>query len=183
MGSMPDAEAATQKKQKCIPWNEGFAMLKAYQEKNGHCKVSQKDNDVLYCWLSNNIFVLRKLKSSFAKKTRIARLNSLGVDWGMNPPLHCVRSETAVTNLSGTLPTWDRSFIGLQAFQEREGHCNVSIADNPELFHWSYHQKLLLHTQADSLEKRSRIARLKSIGFKLGESPPLSRYPDSIANK
>jgi hypothetical protein len=82
------------KRRKRNPWNEKFNMLRSYQERTGHCDVHRHESSMLRDWCYNFRRILRKIDISRDKKSRIQQLNSIGFDWGADPPFHCLPKST-----------------------------------------------------------------------------------------
>jgi hypothetical protein len=86
-------------------WEMGFNCLKAYKERNGHCRVpvSHKEKGFnLGLWVSNQ----RRLKSQIAVERR-QRLDALGFIWDVNEA------------------DWETGYRLLNRYKERMGHCLV----------------------------------------------------------
>jgi superfamily II DNA or RNA helicase len=89
-------------------WEEGFDRLKAYVRENKHCNIPAKykseDGFPLGYWLTTQGQFRKNGKLS---AERIARLDALGVIWGVRDAL------------------WEKGFSHLKMFLEREGHSRV----------------------------------------------------------
>ena len=86
-------------------WKEGFDCLKAYKDREGHCRVPNEYKErgfPLGSWVQTQRTLIDKMSAA-----RRARLDSLGFEWDI---------------LSYQ---WKRGLEYLEAYKEREGHCRV----------------------------------------------------------
>jgi hypothetical protein len=93
-------------------WEEGFSYLKAYKEREGHCRVpqSQKEHGFrLGQWVS----VQRADKPS---EERQRRLEELGFVWDPREA------------------DWEEGVRNLKAYKEREGHCRAPSSHTENSF-------------------------------------------------
>jgi superfamily II DNA or RNA helicase len=125
-------------------WDEGYARLNLYKQRNGHClvPVSYKDGDGFR--LGGWVFEQRQNRKNLSED-RLQKLGTLGLDWN---PL-----ETA----------WMEGFHHLQSFKKREGHCRVPVAHiegGYALGKWVNRQRTA--TERMSAERRRN---LDEIGF------------------
>jgi superfamily II DNA or RNA helicase len=124
-------------------WEEGFAALKNFQAREGHCQVPQQHiegNYRLRSWVGNQ----RNQKDSMSADRR-QRLDALGFIW------------------NSLVAAWEEGFAALQQFQEREGHCKVPqqhIEGTFKLGHWVSHQR----SDKDTMQA-GRRQRLGALGF------------------
>jgi predicted helicase len=124
-------------------WEEAFKALKAFHKREGHCRVIARsiiNGFKLGSWVS-----LQRSKESQLSVNQINRLDSLGFTWDPHAQL------------------WEESFIALQEFLKREGHCRVSQsfeADGVKLGAWVSKQR-----QKKASLSPDRIKRLNSLGF------------------
>ena len=124
-------------------WDELFGALKAYKEREGHCRVPslhQENGFRLGQWVS----VQRCYRQTLSKERR-QRLDEIGFVWDVY--------ETA----------WEQGFGYLKAYKEREGHCRVPaqhIEDGFRLGVWIYSQR----QKKDTLPKEQR-QRLDELAF------------------
>ena len=124
-------------------WEEAFEALKAFHKREGHCRVVARtviNGFKLGSWVS-----LQRSKKSQLSANQIDRLDSLGYTWDPHAQL------------------WEESFIALQEFLKREGHCRVSQsfeADGVKLGAWVSKQR-----QKKASLSPDRIKRLNSLGF------------------
>jgi Helicase associated domain len=89
-------------------WEEGFSHLKAYKEREGHCRVPRdyrEDGFRLGRWVSTQ----RPNRNTLSEDRR-QRLDGLGFVWDPHGA------------------AWDNGFDYLKAYKEREGHCRVPVA-------------------------------------------------------
>jgi hypothetical protein len=132
-------------------WEERFAELAAFKQREGHCNVPQAypDNPALGKWVSKQRVAKRRGALS---SDRMVRLDALGFVWNTDDA------------------AWEERFAELAAFRESEGHCNVPQAypDNPALGIWVGTQRTKRNRGALSSD---RIARLDALGFEW-ERPP-----------
>jgi hypothetical protein len=86
-------------------WEEGFAALKVFKKREGHCRVPHSHKEGAHRlgqWVSTQ----RRSKTTLTAE-RLQRLEEIGFVWD---PL------TA---------DWEAGFAALKAYREREGHCRV----------------------------------------------------------
>jgi superfamily II DNA or RNA helicase len=124
-------------------WERGFAALKAFKDREGHCRVHYQHTEG-GCTLGNWVSVQRKKKYSMTGDRR-QRLDALGLDWD---PL---------------ADDWERGFSALKVFHDREGHCSVSqrhTEGNYRLSIWVNRQRMNKDSMADE-----RKQRLDALGF------------------
>src|SRR5262249_33900208 len=90
-------------------WDEGFAHLKLYKKREGHCRVpvnhKESDGFPLGRWV-----LKQRQRRETLSEVRLQRLNYVGFDWA---PL-----ET----------TWEEGLRHLKLYKEREGHCRVPVS-------------------------------------------------------
>jgi superfamily II DNA or RNA helicase len=124
-------------------WEEGFAALQQFHQREGHCLVAirhEVDGSKLGVWVST-----QRLKKDRLTPDRLNRLNSLGFSW--DP-----RAEQ-----------WEQGFAALQKFHKREGHCLVVDGheeDGLKLRNWVNHQR----NRKDQLTP-DQLRRLNSLAF------------------
>jgi len=94
-------------------WDEGYAGLKLYKEREGHCRVPVTYTDATGFRLGQWVFGQRQNRKNLSED-RLQKLEKLDFDWD---PL-----ETA----------WMEGFQHLKSFKKREGHCRVSVAHYEE---------------------------------------------------
>ncbi|MSO19260.1 MAG: helicase, partial [Acidobacteria bacterium] len=124
-------------------WEEGFAHLQVFQQREGHCFVPQsfKTNDgyKLGTWVSHQ----RALSDSMSAERR-QRLAQLGFVW------------------DPFAQQWEEGFAHLQVFQQREGHCrvlrNFKTNDGYRLGSWVSTQRAT--SDSISAERRQRLDQL-----------------------
>lgn len=88
-----------------VGWDQWYGMLKAYKDREGHCRVSQKHKEgdcSLGIWVAHQ----RKKKVSMTDEQK-QRLDAVGFVWEV------------------LADDWERGFVALKAFHDREGHCRV----------------------------------------------------------
>ena len=124
-------------------WQDGFAALKRFQAREGHCRVPQEhleENYRLGSWVANQ----RKKKTAMPTDRR-QRLDGLGFD------------------LNSLISGWEEGFAALQLFQRREGHFEIPqkhIEAGYKLGHWVSHQR----ADKDTMQAERR-QRLDALGF------------------
>ena len=139
-------------------WERAFKALSKFHKREGHCIVPQKhveDGLALGAWVGsqrkNRVQIQSEKGGREGKSTltpeRINRLDSIGFSWDVINAL------------------WEKNFLALKVFKEREGHCRVpkkpsGIKDVFELGVWVSTQR----TNKDLLTP-GRLNRLNSIGF------------------
>eukprot|EP00957_Ditylum_brightwellii_P069559 5283132-Ditylum_brightwellii.AAC.1 len=132
-------------------WNEHFDQLCTFKAQNGHCNVSQNDeqNKSLGKWVNQQRVLYKKNALS---SDRIQRLNSIGIIWDL-------RNQSIGFSLKAK-----NKFDELCAFKAQNGHCNVSTLDeqNKSLGKWVSQQRLLYKKKALDPDC---IRQLNSIGF------------------
>ena len=86
-------------------WEEGFAALQKFQQREGHCRVLGGNREFglnLGSWVEN-----QRARKKRLTPDQIKRLDNLGFSWD---PI---------------AEQWEEGFAALQKFQQREGHCRV----------------------------------------------------------
>jgi hypothetical protein len=135
-------------------WDEMYALLQQFKEREGHCTVPQshKEDDAnLGVWGSDQ----RRLKSKGKLHSdRKARLEEIGFEW--------------------VLPSaaWDDMYALLKQFLKREGHCNVPTSQNEDgatLGTWVRDQRQLKRKEKLN---QDREKRLEEISFEWAISVP-----------
>jgi superfamily II DNA or RNA helicase len=124
-------------------WEEGFAALKAFKAREGHCFVPLKHIEGTFRlggWVNRQ----RGTKDTMSAERR-RRLDEIGISW------------------DALESTWEEGFAALKAFKAREGQCNIParyVEGNFKLGQWVVHQRSSKDTM--SAERRQR---LDEIGF------------------
>jgi Helicase associated domain/Helicase conserved C-terminal domain len=124
-------------------WEKGFAILKQFKEREGHCNVLQRHHEGTFR-LGGWVSVQRTSKDTMSAEHR-QRLNEIGFVWDV------LESK------------WEDGFAVLKQFKAREGHCNVSqlhIEGTYRLGTWVSSQRM--RKDAMSNERRQRLDK---IGF------------------
>jgi hypothetical protein len=88
-------------------WENGFAALVKFKEREGHCRVARnhiEDSYNLGTWITN-----QRTDADKMSPERKKRLHELGFVWD---PLGA---------------DWENAFAALVKFKEREGHCRVPV--------------------------------------------------------
>ena len=88
-----------------VSWDEWYGRLKAYKNREGHCRVphAYKDNGR---WLGGWVLAQRQRKNMLSEDRR-CRLDNLGFVWD------AIEAE------------WEEGFSYLTIYEKREGHCRV----------------------------------------------------------
>ena len=124
-------------------WEEGFNYLNAYKEREGHCRVPQRQKEhgfPLGQWVS----VQRATKDALSAERR-QRLGELGFVWATREA------------------DWEEGFSYLKAYKEREGHCRPPVSHVENSFRlgtWVDTQR-----QRKARMSQERIQRLDELGF------------------
>jgi hypothetical protein len=122
-------------------WEEGFAALKIFKSREGHCRVPHgciEGTFKLGSWVSRQ----RNNRETMPAERR-QRLDAIGFVWNV--------LESA----------WEEGFAALKTFKSREGHCRVPISHVEGTFMlgtWVF-------TQRQRLVSAERKKRLDEIGF------------------
>jgi len=124
-------------------WEEGFAALQKFHEREGHCHVSQRrvaEGLNLGGWVT-----AQRSKKDSLTPNQLKRLNFLGFSWDPRAA------------------QWEEGFARLQKFHKREGHCVVPRGKNNDginLGSWVSKQRF----KEDSLTP-DQLKRLNTLGF------------------
>jgi superfamily II DNA or RNA helicase len=124
-------------------WDEGFAALKKFQVREGHCRVPAlhvEGKFKLGGWVRSQIRARDSMSSE-----RKQRLDAIGLVWA---------------HLEST---WEDGFTALTEFKTREGHCRVPqrhVEGTFKLGQWAKTQR----TERDTMSAERR-QRLDAIGF------------------
>jgi Helicase associated domain len=86
-------------------WEEGFAALKAFKEREGHCRLPHDHIEGIFK-LGRWVGYQRKRKDIMSAE-RKQRLDEIGFIWDILEV------------------KWEGGFAALEKFKAREGHCNV----------------------------------------------------------
>ena len=149
-------------------WDEMYAELVEYKEKNGHCKVpdSYKANGKRVGKWVNNQRTQYKLftegKKSSMTQGRINKLNSLKFVW--------------VAKV-----TWEERFEELVEYKEKNGHCKVPTG-NAGLGMWVSNQRTqykLFTEGKKSKITQDRIDKLNGIRFDWVLTSAPIKYPSA----
>ena len=124
-------------------WEEGFAALQKFHEREGHCRVprgSQEFGLNLGGWVST-----QRSKKEDLTPDQIRRLDRLGFSW------------------DPYAEQWEEGFAALQKFHEREGRCRVPRKHQEDRFKLG----IWIGTQRAKKDRLSRkeIKRLNALGF------------------
>lgn len=127
------------------PWDEMFALLLQYKEREGHCRVRMLDKEggeSLGYWLRDQ----RALKSNGELDDELVeKLEEVGVAW------------------SAADSRWDHAFSLLVSYKEREGDCNVPPMHQEEeemLGYWMRDQSKLNRKGALDGSRKERLEEL-----------------------
>jgi hypothetical protein len=125
-------------------WEEGFAYLKGFNKREGHCRVPAKYKDKNGFRLGQWVRVQRVRMNKMASGRR-KRLDAIGFIW-----------DPFQTD-------WEEGFGYLKIYKKREGHCRVpqGYAENGfRLGVWVAHQRRI-----KSKLSKERRQRLNGLGF------------------
>ena len=150
--NLPIASAALKRSPK-LSWNERLEELREYKEKNGHCKVPQRQGS-LGGWVTTQRSYYRKKEAG--EKTpltdeRVAALDAIGFQWSVIANDEC----------------WHERLDELREYKEEEGNCNIPQKQG-RLGRWVAKQRKLYRKREDGEQTPltdERVAALESIGF------------------
>jgi len=144
-----------------VKWNNIFMELEEYKDKNGHCNLPTK-NGSLGQWISYQraLFRSKKLKADRYEKL-------VGIGFAFED-----------TSLASENVKWNRRFLELEKYKEKNGHCNLPTT-NRSLGKWISTQRTLFRSKK---LKADRYEKLVGIGFRLEEKWE-SRFRDLAAYK
>ena len=126
-----------------ISWDEWYGMLKAYKQREGHCRVPdlhREQNYRLGRWVANQ----RKKEGTLSPERR-QRLDALRFEWDV------------------LTAQWEEGFRALQSFHKREGHCRVPKRHREHdylLGQWVANQRTAQDTMSSD-----RHQRLDALGY------------------
>src|ERR1039457_858246 len=126
-----------------VAWNEGFAALNKFKEREGHCRVSNRHVEGTYR-LGQWVGYQRKRKNILPVERR-RQLEALGFEW-----------DPFTTY-------WKEGFAALQKFHAREHHCRVPslhLEGTHGLGQWASKQR----TEKNTMPVERRL-RLEALGF------------------
>jgi len=128
-------------------WNRRFMELVGYKEKNGHCNFPTMKNGSLGKWVSTQrtFFTSKKLKED-----RYEKLVGIGFVF-----------ENARFETKSGREQWNKRFMELVKYKEKNGHCNVPRR-NGSVGEWISTQRTLFRSKK---LKADRYAKLEGIGF------------------
>jgi superfamily II DNA or RNA helicase len=138
-------------------WEEGYAALVKFREKEGHCRAPQTlvcDGVKLGSWVST-----QRLRKSKLSASRIKRLNSINFDWDLKAN------------------EWDRCYNLLKQFYKLNGHCSPSRTyslNGVKLGIWAQTQR-----RAKRKLTRAQVLRLESIDFSW--DPRIEKWEEGYA--
>ncbi len=103
-------------------WMEKYRRLEAYKEVHGHCRVPQAYEDrSLACWVGKQRSMQR---ASTLRNDRERLLNDLGFNWS--------KPRTKISELQA----WIERYNQLIAYKQKNGHFQVSLAEDRVLNAW-----------------------------------------------
>ena len=127
-------------------WQESYALLKKYKERNGDCLVPSEhveEERNLGKWVSKQRAALQNVRMTSGRKSL---LDKIGFCWDVG--------ESA----------WQQNYAYLKEFQELNGHCMVSnneLDDDNKLYRWMFRQR-------DDLKKGRLTAERKKLLDEIG---------------
>lgn len=122
-------------------WEDKFQKLKEFKEKNGHCKVPLKLDRQLNSWVDAQ---RQANKQGRLSDERIKKLEGLGVQW--------------------IVKSWESKFRKLDEFKNVNGHCNVPLHTEKQLYRWVVDQRRA-HKRGKLSSDRAK--RLEELGIRL----------------
>jgi hypothetical protein len=122
-------------------WNRLFIELVEYKQKNGHCNVPTTKNGTFGRWVSTQ---RRLFKSKKLKADRHDKLVVIGFTFVYESNI------------------WNKHFMELVKYKEKNGHCNIPIKENGSLGRWVSTQRTFF--KSNKL-KEDRHEKLVGIGF------------------
>jgi hypothetical protein len=122
-------------------WNRLFMELVGYKETNGHCNIPIKGNKSLGTWIHTQRCLNRSKK---LKADRYEKLVGIGFTFVY---------ESSI---------WNKQFMELVEYKEKNGHCNIPIKENGSLGTWVAHQRVLFRSKKLKVD---RYEKLVGIGF------------------
>ena len=134
-------------------WERNFALLEQFKEREGHCNVPnshEEDGIKLGTWLDWQRQVRKGNRGGNLSSERIERLEALGVVWDIFED------------------QWERNFVLLEHFKEREGHCNVPALheeDGINIGKWIDRQRQVKKGNVSGNLSSEQIERLESLGM------------------
>ena len=131
---------------RALRFEEGFAQLRKFKKKYGHCRVPMKNRRFLK--LANFVGGLRMRRNEISSERR-ARLEKLGFDWRILEMSPRKDGETR--------------FRELREFKRRFGHCEIPVdwPENRPLWHWISRQRGRDRSKMTADQRR----RLEALGF------------------
>jgi|EP00979_Chaetoceros_neogracilis_P003858 hypothetical protein len=127
-------------------WNRLFMELVEYKEKNGHCNCPTR-NGSLGTWIASQraLFKSKKLKADRHEKL-------VGIGFTFEDARFATDQEK-----------WNRCFMKLVEYKEKNEHCNIPTTKNGSLGTWIYTQRALFKSKK---LKADRYETLVGIGFR-----------------
>jgi Helicase associated domain len=122
-------------------WEERYSKLVAFQERYGHCKVTENYNIGLARWVRNQRTLFKKGRLNIDRRQK---LNAIGLEASIHQSV------------------WDDRFQELIMFQKEHGHCNVTPRIPGQLSEWVANQR---RSFCAGRLSQGHCQQLKSIGF------------------
>jgi len=128
-----------------VRWNTLFVELKKYKEKNGHCSCPTTNGSLGY-WVKEQrrLYRFKKLKAD-----RYEKLVEIGFEFE--------NAKIAMAN-----EKWNRLFVELVEYKEKNGHCNFPSRNGGSLGSWVKTQRSLFRSKE---LKEDRYEKLLGIEF------------------
>jgi len=126
-------------------WERGFAALKKFKAREGHCQVQQSHLEGTFR-LGQWVSVQRELKNKIAAN-RKRRLDAVGFVWDDHER------------------NWEKGFAALQKFKAREGHCQVPqshLEGTLKLGQWVNVQRRFKDRIATNRKRRLALKKFKA---------------------
>jgi DNA-binding SARP family transcriptional activator len=127
-------------------WNRRCMELEKYKQKNRHCNFPTRKDGSLGSWVSTQRTLFRSKK---LKADRYEKLVGIGVVFE--------DARFAIGNVK-----WNRRFMELVEYKEKNGHCNCPVKNNGSLGKWVSNQRTLFRSMK---LKEDRHEKLLGIGF------------------
>jgi len=146
-------------------WNKRFIELVKYKQKNGHCNAPFRHGS-LGGWISRQraFFKSKKLKAD-----RYEKLVGIGFAFSFEG----VKKDPARFETKFGREQWNKGFIELVKYKQKNGHCNVPTK-NGSLGEWISHQRSLFKSKK---LKADRYEKLVGIGFAF---EGVKKEPDNV---
>lgn len=130
-------------------WMDRYRQLVAFQKRNGHVEVSKRENKELNQWMRNQRSYYHK---GILRQDREQLLNEIEFVW------RAKKEKVEVPERSSWMGHYER----LVAFQQRNGHLEVSVAHDRKLKTWINMQR---YCKKNNTLNKDQQKLLDKIGF------------------